>query len=86
MAIQSWQQLLLSHETGIHWITIHMTMKALTIGYELYIKQMHTVALWDPWVETLLKKESYTNPDDKGLSLHWYAIKTYTCSRVEEAH
>ena len=21
-------------------------------------------------------KESYTNPDDKGLSLFWYAIKT----------
>ena len=29
---------------------------------------------------------TYTNPDDKGLSLHWYAIEMYTGSRVEEAH
>ena len=63
-----------------------MTMKALTIGCEHYIKQMHTAALRDPRVETLDKKESCTNPDDKGLSLHWYAIETYTGSRVEEAH
>ena len=63
-----------------------MTMKALTIGCEHDIKQMHTAALRDPWVETLWKKESYTNPDDKGLSLHWYAIEMYTGSRVEEAH
>ena len=32
LAIQSWQQLLLSHETGIHWITIHMTIETHTIG------------------------------------------------------
>ena len=45
--------LLLSHETGIHWFSIHMTMKALTIGCEHDIKQMHTAALRDPWIETL---------------------------------
>ena len=33
-----------------------------------------------------VKKESYSSPDDKGLSLHWYAIEMYTGSRVEEAH
>ena len=44
---------MLSHETGIHWITIHMTMKALTISCEHDIKQIHTAALRDPWVETL---------------------------------
>ena len=38
-----------------------------------------TLLLWD-------KKESYTNPDDKVLSLHWYTIETYSGSRVEEAH
>ena len=58
-----------------------MTMKALTIGCGHDIKQMHTAALGDP-----VKKESYTNPDDKELSLHWYAIEMYTGSRVEEAH
>ena len=53
LAIQSWQQLLLSHETGIHWITIHMTIEAHTIGCGPDIKQLHTAALGDPWVETL---------------------------------
>ena len=43
----------LGHETGIHWITIRMTMEAYTIGCEHDIKQMHAAALRDPWVETL---------------------------------
>ena len=32
------------------------------------------------------KKESYIIPDDKGLSLHWYAIETCTGCMVQEAH
>ena len=41
-------------------------------------KRQCTLLLWHG-------KESYTNPDDKGLSLHWYAIEMHTGSRVEEA-
>ena len=47
---------------------------------------MHTVALRDLWVRDPVEKESCTNPDDKGLSLHWYAIEMNTGSRFEEAH
>ena len=52
----------LGHETGIHWITTHMTMKAPTIGCDYHIKQLYTVTLRDPfrgtlednlWLETL---------------------------------
>ena len=63
-----------------------MTMKALTIGCEHNIKQMHTAALRGPLGRDPVKKESYTNPDDKWLSLHWYTIEMYTGSRVEETH
>ena len=48
LVIYIWQQLLLSHETGTHWITIHMTVQASTIGCEPSIKQLHTAALGDP--------------------------------------
>ena len=43
----SGKQLLLGHETGIHWITTHMTMKAYTIGCGYDINQLYTVALRD---------------------------------------
>ena len=33
-----------------------------------------------------LEEGGCTDPDDKGLGLHWYAIDMYTGSRVEEAH
>ena len=48
MVIYIWQQLLLSHETGTHWITIHMTVQASTNGCESSIKQLHIAALRDP--------------------------------------
>ena len=79
LAIQSWQQLLLSHVDGIHWIPTHMTMISLHNRLLASYKGQCTLLLWE-------EKESYTNPDDKGLSLHWYAIETYTGSRGEEAH
>ena len=78
-AIQTWQQLLLSHVVGIHWIPTHMTMISSHSWLWAWYKRQCTLLLW-------VQMESYANPDDKGLSLHWYAIEMYTGSRVEEAH
>ena len=63
-----------------------MTIEAHTIGGGSNIKTATHYCSERPLGRDHEYKESYTNPDDKGLSLHWYAIEMHTGSRVEEAH
>ena len=76
--------LLLISETVIHWIIAHMTLQAyILLVVCLLYKELHHTALGTTlsrvslWVrvplETLYERK---HPDDKGLSLYWYAIKT----------
>ena len=83
-------QLLLISVTVIHWIMAHMTLQAyillvvcllykelyhtaLGLGWELS-ENLFRVSLWVRVpLETLYERK---HPDDKGLSLYWYAIKT----------
>ena len=75
-------QLLLISVTVIHWIMAHMTPQASYYWLPPFFIKSCTILLWELfrvslWVrvplETLYERK---HPDDKGLSLYWYAIET----------
>ena len=63
-----------SHDSqGIHTIGC---LPSLYTAAHYCSERLSRVSLWveTPWEPCM--KESYINPDDKGLSLFWYAIET----------
>ena len=63
-----------SHDsTGIHTIGC---LPSIYTAAQYCSGRLSRVSLWVGTPRKPCMKESYTSPDDKGLSLFWYAIKT----------